>query len=132
LLLFFLFFSLHFPACHSTHPLVRVFFTGRQNFHTVFVHGVPQMQASERNLARRFILLVDSLYEGNCRVVLFADAEPAELLQISAEDKATSQYDEHFAFDRAISRILEMQSDEWIDKWASSRDPYRETPNNDT
>lgn len=70
---------------------------------------------------RRLILTIDALYEAKTRVVILAAAAPIQLLQISEAEKAQSLYDEVFAFDRTISRLLEMQSAEYIKSAMLSR-----------
>jgi hypothetical protein len=64
----------------------------------------------ERNAIRRLIILIDALYDETVKVVILADETPLKLLQLTAEDKASSSFDEIFAFDRTVSRMLEMQS----------------------
>lgn len=72
-----------------------------ETFFCVFVEGVPRLTPDRRNEARRFMTLVDALYER--RVVLFVSAEaPLELLY-AAGDGA-------FEFQRTVSRLMEMQS----------------------
>jgi predicted ATPase len=133
-------------------------------FHTVVVCGVPVLSAERRDLSRRFITLVDCLYNRNGRLVCLADAPLRELfdeavgdarvdlesLEFEAEagkadelgtligntnapinskpaaarvsadnrkalqdDERYSGADERFAFRRALSRMLEMQSEEY-------------------
>lgn len=78
-----------------------------QNFDTIFIENIPHLNAERRNEAKRFILLIDCLYEAQCRVVL------------SAENDIHALYDGHdhaFEFDRTISRLLEMQSAAYHEK----------------
>jgi predicted ATPase len=49
------------------------------SFHTVFLDGVPRMPAGSADLARRFITLLDELYNARCALVLAAEAAPEEL-----------------------------------------------------
>ncbi|CAE7771982.1 unnamed protein product, partial [Symbiodinium microadriaticum] len=62
---------------------------------------------------RRFITLIDALYEGRVRVHVYAESNPLALLNVSPEEKASCVHDEVFAFDRTVSRLLEMQSEEY-------------------
>jgi cell division protein ZapE len=74
-------------------------------FHTLFLDGVPILAPNRRNEARRFMTLIDALYER--RMMLFLSAEaPAEQLY-PAGDGA-------FEFRRTVSRLLEMQSRDWL------------------
>ncbi|HYE41761.1 MAG TPA: cell division protein ZapE [Caulobacteraceae bacterium] len=76
-----------------------------ERFHTVFIEGVPVMGPQNRNAARRFVTLIDALYEDRDRVVILADAEPEALYP--AGDGA-------FEFERTVSRLREMQSVEYL------------------
>ena len=83
-----------------------------EHYHTVFLEGIPVMTWEQRNELRRFILLIDELYNNSIRLVCLADASPENLLQ-----KGTgAPYDELFAFDRCASRLIEMQSKEYLSK----------------
>jgi cell division protein ZapE len=75
-------------------------------FHTVFLEGVPQLGPEMRNEARRFVWLIDALYEARTRLVVLAGAEPSDLYP--AGDGA-------FEFERTASRLEEMRSSDWID-----------------
>jgi len=79
-------------------------------FRVVFISGVPKLSLIERNAIRRLIVLVDALYEETVKVIFLAEEGPFKLLQLTAEEKASSSFDEIFAFDRTVSRLLEMQS----------------------
>lgn len=117
-----------------------------KTFHTVFVRRLPQLSlARHRSQLRRFITLIDTLYDNRVRVVIAADVEPAELiarevssveelgdadralmddLKISkdSEDARAAIFtgeEEMFAVDRCLSRLMEMQTDDYWDKWGS-------------
>lgn len=49
-------------------------------------------------------------------LIVSADAAPTELLDMTADDKANCSFDEVFAFDRTVSRLLEMRSVEYISR----------------
>lgn len=70
---------------------------------------------------RRMILMIDALYEAKTCVFVLAAVPPLKLLQITDEEKAKSLYDEVFAFDRTVSRLIEMQSAEYLKAVALSR-----------
>ncbi|MEO0461978.1 MAG: cell division protein ZapE [Pseudomonadota bacterium] len=74
-------------------------------FHTVIVVGIPQMGPDKRNEAARFITLIDALYEHRVKLFATADAVPEGLYQ--AGDGA-------FEFERTVSRLNEMQSEEYM------------------
>ncbi|WP_395670642.1 cell division protein ZapE [Phenylobacterium sp.] len=74
-------------------------------FHTLFLEDVPKMTPSLREQARRFVTLVDALYEAKTRLIVLAEAEPSELYP--AGDGA-------FEFERTASRLQEMRSADWL------------------
>ncbi|MXP09232.1 cell division protein ZapE [Pseudoblastomonas halimionae] len=74
-------------------------------FHTVIVVGIPQMGPDMRNEAIRFTKLVDALYEQHVKFFATADAEPDELYEAG---------DGSFEFDRTVSRLMEMQSEQYL------------------
>ena len=76
-------------------------------FHTVLIDRIPVMGSSERNEARRFITLVDALYDMRVKLVVSAAAEPEGLL--AGADGA-----EAFEFARAASRLFEMRSADYL------------------
>ena len=82
-------------------------------FDTLFIHGVPMMDQSMRNQAKRFILLVDTLYDSQTRVILSAAANPHALYQ------GTSGH-EVFEFQRTASRLIEMQSSQYLARSGSA------------
>ncbi len=75
------------------------------HFHTFVIDDVPQMSEAQRNEARRFMALIDALYEHRCNLVISAAAAPTELY---AGD------DGSFEFERTISRLMEMQAQDYI------------------
>ena len=77
-----------------------------ESFRVIYLAHVPVLTLASRNEMRRFITLVDALYEGHVSLVLLAEAQPTLLLQLSAEEKASCPFDEIFAFDRTVSRYL--------------------------
>jgi cell division protein ZapE len=76
-----------------------------RTYHTVIVVGIPQMSPASRNEAIRFTKLIDALYE--MRVKLFATAA-------TTPEHLYSSGDGSFEFDRTVSRLMEMQSDEYM------------------
>ena len=77
-----------------------------RHYHSVVLDGVPLLRPHRRNEARRFITLIDALYEA--RVMLFLSAAgPA--------DELYPEGDGAFEFRRTASRLMEMQSREWLE-----------------
>jgi cell division protein ZapE len=76
-----------------------------RRFHTLILGGVPVMAAERRNEARRFMTLIDALYEHRVNLVVSAAAAPDALYPggHGAEE-----------FRRAASRLIEMQSRAYI------------------
>jgi cell division protein ZapE len=72
-----------------------------RHFHTLLIDRIPVLSPAERNEARRFILLIDTLYDEQVKLVCSAAAPPEQLYP--AGDGAE-------AFPRAVSRLHEMQS----------------------
>lgn len=78
-------------------------------FDTVIVEGVPMMDRGMRNEAKRFILLVDTLYDKGIRAIFTAQANPHALYQATSGAEA-------FEFQRTASRLIEMQSEEYLNR----------------
>ncbi|SHL27202.1 cell division protein ZapE [Roseibium suaedae] len=76
-------------------------------FGTVFLENVPVMSKARRNEAKRFINLIDTLYDNGVRLVISADAEPDKLYQAVDGTEA-------FEFDRTTSRLIEMRSEAYL------------------
>ena len=76
-------------------------------YHTVFLSRVPRMGYDRRNELKRFILLIDTLYDAQIRLVIDAEAVPIKLY--TGKDHA-------FEFERTISRLTEMQGADYLSK----------------
>lgn len=76
-------------------------------FDAVFVERVPQLGPEKRNETKRFINLVDALYDHSVRLYISAATQPEELL---TERRGT----EGFEFDRTVSRLFEMRSPDYL------------------
>ncbi|WP_285671308.1 cell division protein ZapE [Paralimibaculum aggregatum] len=72
-----------------------------RRFDTLFLEEVPAMTWAQNNEAKRFVTLVDALYEARTRLYLSAEVPPSELY---TEGKGA------FEFSRTISRLAEMQA----------------------
>lgn len=80
-----------------------------ERYGTFVLDRVPVLDESLRNPTKRFILLIDTLYDRRCRLVLSAAVPPHQLYR---GRKGTT---EAFEFDRTVSRLIEMQSRDWPD-----------------
>jgi cell division protein ZapE len=76
-----------------------------QNFHTLLIDRIPRLGPEQSNEARRFTLLIDTLYDEKVKLVCSAASPPQELYT----DGENAQ-----AFRRAASRLMEMQSDDYL------------------
>jgi cell division protein ZapE len=78
-----------------------------QAFHTVFLEDVRLLSADKRNEAKRFVTLIDALYEAGTKLIMLAQAEPDDLYP--AGDGA-------FEFERTASRLQEMRSAGYVER----------------
>lgn len=90
-----------------------------KQYATVVLTDIPKMDIfGSGDVLRRFILLIDELYQHNVKLICSAEAPPQQLLTFP-EGTSRSDYLSHenvFAFDRTISRLVEMQSREYLMK----------------
>ena len=76
-----------------------------REFSTVLLGNIPKMNKEKRNEAKRFVTLIDELYEHKTKLICVADAKP---------DKLYPAGDGSFEFARTASRLIEMQSDKYL------------------
>jgi cell division protein ZapE len=76
-------------------------------FHTLLIDHIPVMDFSRRNEAKRFITLIDTLYDQAVKLVASAQAEPDALYLDSHGSEAME-------FKRTASRLFEMRSDSYL------------------
>ena len=76
-------------------------------FDTVFIDRIPLLSADRRNETKRFIILIDALYDHTVRLFASAAAMPEDLL-------GTRKGTEGFEFDRTASRLFEMRSADYL------------------
>lgn len=76
-------------------------------FQTVFVERIPALKAAERNAARRFVTLIDTLYDARERLVASCEKAPEDIVPGSGQRPG---------FARTVSRLREMQSASWWGK----------------
>ena len=77
-----------------------------ESFNTVFVDHIPELSVAKRNEAKRFVTMIDAFYERKVRLVASAAVEPQALYKSG---------DGSFEFERTVSRLMEMQSAEYLD-----------------
>ncbi|WP_229600293.1 cell division protein ZapE [Reyranella humidisoli] len=75
------------------------------NFHTVIVAEVPKMGPDSRDKAVRFVTMIDTFYEKKVKFICSAAANPGNLYP---------EGDGSFEFQRTVSRLMEMQSPEYL------------------
>jgi cell division protein ZapE len=75
-----------------------------QAYHTVVIEDIPLLGAS-RDVTRRFINLIDTLYDNRVCLIASAAAEPSELFTAA---------DMRLLFQRAVSRLFEMRSGQYL------------------
>ena len=73
-------------------------------FRIVFVEHIPALNRGERNEAKRFVTLIDALYDGHVKLVASASVQPEAIYPAG---------DRTFEFHRTASRLREMQSASW-------------------
>ncbi len=78
-----------------------------REYHTLFISQIPLMDDSHNDKARRFINLIDEVYDRNVKLLVSAQAQPAELY--TGKQLA-------FEFRRTVSRLEEMRSHEYLQR----------------
>lgn len=76
-----------------------------ERFHTVILDGIPRLRPEQRNEAKRFQILIDTLYDRRVRLICAADAPPGEIYIKGRHAKE---------FERTASRLHEMQSADYV------------------
>jgi len=76
-------------------------------FHTIMLDRIPVMDFARRNEAKRFIILIDTLYDHAVKLLASAEAQPDELYS------GTEGY-EALEFKRTASRLIEMRSQSYL------------------
>ena len=85
-----------------------------KRFHTVIVSGVPRMGLALAEEARRFTLMVDVFYDNRVKLIVSAETSPEKLLNIEEDPGDSRLRAMVFEFDRTASRLVEMQSREYL------------------
>ena len=74
-------------------------------FQTLILENVPKLGKHNRNEAKRFVTLIDALYETRTKLVMSAEVQPHDLYKDG---------DGSFEFERTASRLIEMRSTEYL------------------
>lgn len=77
------------------------------DYHTILVDHIPVMDLSQRNAAKRFITLIDTLYDNAVKLMASADANPISLYLAYEGNEANE-------FKRTASRLIEMSSESYL------------------
>lgn len=78
-----------------------------RSFHTIILERIPELDYAHRNAAKRFITLIDILYENHVKLIASAAAAPERLYDAERGHEA-------FEFQRTVSRLVEMQSEAYL------------------
>lgn len=77
------------------------------DYHTILIDHIPVMDYAERNAAKRFISLIDTLYDNAVKLMASADADPVSLYLAADGNEAME-------FKRTSSRLIEMSSESYL------------------
>jgi len=77
------------------------------DYHTILVDHIPVMDHADRNAAKRFITLIDTLYDNAVKLMASAEADPVSLYLASDGNEANE-------FKRTSSRLIEMGSESYL------------------
>ena len=75
-------------------------------YHALILDGIPRLSPDNYDKARRFIILIDTLYDHRVKLLASADAMPDQLYQRGKNARM---------FERTASRLDEMQSRDWLE-----------------
>jgi cell division protein ZapE len=76
-----------------------------ERFAAIVVEGIPRLKPRRRNEAQRFHILIDTLYEARTLLIASAEVPPREIYV---------EGDGSFEFQRTVSRLMEMQSEDYV------------------
>jgi cell division protein ZapE len=77
------------------------------DYHTIMIDRIPVMDYPERNAAKRFIALIDTLYDNGVKLMASAAADPLSLYLATEGNEANE-------FKRTSSRLIEMSSESYL------------------
>jgi len=76
-----------------------------ERFTAIIIQGIPRLGSGQRDSAKRFNILIDTLYEARTLLIASAEVSPEEIYAAG---------DGSFEFKRTVSRLIEMQSEDYI------------------
>ena len=76
-----------------------------ERFAAVIIEGIPRLGPEQRDAARRFNILIDALYEARTLLIASAEVLPEEIYAVG---------DGSYEFQRTVSRLIEMQSEDYV------------------
>ncbi len=77
------------------------------DYHTIMIDRIPAMDYADRNAAKRFITLIDTLYDNAVKLMASAEADPLSLYAATEGHEANE-------FKRTSSRLIEMSSESYL------------------
>src|SRR4051795_5177433 len=77
------------------------------DYHTILVDPLPVVTYEQRNAAKRFISLIDTLYDNAVKLMASAEADPVSLYRATEGNEANE-------FKRTASRLIEMSSESYL------------------
>jgi cell division protein ZapE len=78
-----------------------------RDYHTLIIDRIPVMDYGDRNAAKRFISLIDTLYDNGVKLMASAAADPVSLY-VATEGVEANE------FKRTSSRLIEMSSESYL------------------
>jgi len=78
-----------------------------RDYHTLLIDRIPVMDYPDRNAAKRFIALIDTLYDNAVKLMASAEADPQSLYRATDGNEASE-------FKRTASRLIEMSSESYL------------------
>jgi cell division protein ZapE len=78
-----------------------------RDYHTIIIDRIPMMDYPDRNAAKRFIALIDTLYDNAVKLMASAEADPLTLYRATEGSEANE-------FKRTASRLIEMSSESYL------------------
>ena len=78
-----------------------------RDYHTLVIDHIPAMNLADRNAAKRFITLIDTLYDNSVKLLASAAADPLSLYRATDGVEAME-------FQRTASRLIEMGSESYL------------------
>jgi cell division protein ZapE len=78
-----------------------------RDYHTILIDRIPAMDYAERNAAKRFITLIDTLYDNGVKLMASAAVDPLSLYVATEGNEANE-------FKRTSSRLIEMSSESYL------------------